>query len=333
MSFRTRFLGTQIGVPDKIVTNFDLEKIVDTSNEWIVERTGIKERRIADSSKNEFTSDLVTQAVLKLLDEQNFDKNQIDAIIVCTSSPDYLLPNTACIVQNKLELKNNCAAFDLVAACSGFVYGVTVADGLIKSGHMKNIIVAGAEVLNTCVDWTDRRTCILFGDGCGAALLTRADETEKGSEILSSTLGSDGSGYKDLWCEIGGRSTPFSPENVNDKGRYIQMNGPEIFKLATRALVQNAKEALELANISPDEVDWVVPHQANLRIIQAVNKRFNIPEEKTIINIDRYGNTSAASIPLAFHEAIADGRIKRGDIVMLNAFGAGVTSGCVVLRY
>lgn len=330
--FKSRILSTGMCVPKKVVHNRDLEKIVETSDEWIFERTGIRERRISNTEGGEFPSDMALAASLDALKAANLEPNDIDMIIFGSVTPDFKLPNTACVLQQKLGITNNCAALDIAAACSGFVYGVNMADSMVKTGLMKNVLVVGSEMLSTEVDWEDRNTCILFGDGCGVAIVGRGTGDEK-SEILSCTLGADGKGAEFFDQPIGGAVHPITAEHLINRTHFMHMKGKEMFKVATRTLADNARVVIEKAGLSIDDVDWVVPHQANIRIIETTAKLLGVNMDKVIVNIEKYGNTSAATVPIAFHEAIADGRIKRGDVVLFDAFGAGLTSGATLLRY
>jgi 3-oxoacyl-[acyl-carrier-protein] synthase-3 len=332
MSIQTKILGTGMYVPKKVMTNFDLEKIVDTSDEWIFERTGIRNRRICSTEGGEFPTDMAEHAAWKALEAARLEPNDIDMIIFASVTPDQKLPNSATILQQKLGIKNKCAAFDIATACSGFVYGVNMADALVKQGLQKNVLVVGSEMLSREVNWKDRTICILFGDGCGCAIVGRSEEGEQ-SDILSSHLGSDGSGKEFFDQPVGGAVTPITEQHLKDESHYMRMKGGEMFKVATRTLAENARIVLEKAGMTLDDVDWIVPHQANIRIIETTAKLLGAPMEKVIVNIQDYGNTSAATVPMAFHEAIADGRIKRGDIVLFDAFGAGLTFGATLFRY
>ena len=327
---KTRIKGTGMYVPKETRTNSDLEKSLDTTDEWIFERTGIRERRICSTTGGEWPSDMACYASKDALQSAKLKPNDIDAILFATLTPDFRLPNTACVLQQKLGITNQCASFDLAAACSGFVYAMGIADSMIKTNLADNILLIGSEMLSREVDWADRNTCILFGDGCGAAIVGRA---EGPSEILATSLNADGSGAEFFWHPTGGSVTPLSPEHFQGKDRFMIMKGKEMFKVATRTLAESAKNALEKAGLSLKDVDWFVPHQANARIIETTGKLLGLPQKKVVMNIDRYANTSAATVPIALHEAIDDGRIKRGDIVLLDAFGAGLTGGAVLLRY
>ncbi len=320
--------GTGSYVPDKILTNFALEKMVNTSDEWIRQRTGIVERRIADEDMA--TSDLGIRAARQAIKMAEIDPLDIDMIIVGTVTPDALFPSTACYVQKGIGAKK-AAAFDLSAACAGFIYGLDLADGMIKSGRYDTILVIGGEIFNKILDWTDRGTCVLFGDGAGAAILQGTDEP-KG--ILSSYIGSDGD-YSDvnlLGMPAGGSRMPPSHETIDQKLHTIKMRGREVFKLGVRIMPEAAQHALNLAGLTVDDIDLLIPHQANMRIIEAVGDRLGIPREKVFVNVDKYGNTSAATTIIALDEAIREERAKPGDLVLMVTFGAGLTWGSTVIR-
>lgn len=320
-------IGTGSYVPDKVVTNADLEKIVETEDEWIVERTGIKERRVAESDIA--TSDLATRAAEIAMADAGVTADEIDLIIVATITPDMSFPSVACIVQDNLKAKN-AAAFDLSAACSGFTYGLVVGSLFIKNGVYNKVLVIGAETLSKIIDWTDRNTCILFGDGAGAAVL---GAVENSYGILGVELGSDGSGGDLLKLPAGGSRQPASIETCNNRLHFIHMNGNEVFKFAVKIMGEAAVKALDDAGLSPDDIDCLIPHQANIRIIQSAAKRLKVPMEKVMVNVDKYGNTSAASIPIALDEAVKSGRIKKDDTVVLVGFGAGLTWASCVLKW
>jgi 3-oxoacyl-[acyl-carrier-protein] synthase III len=330
--YRTRIKGTGIYLPKKEVTNFDLEKTLETSDEWIYERTGIKARRICSTEGGEFPSDMAYHAALDALKESGLAPNDLDMIIFASVTPDFKLPNSATVLQTKLGITNNCACLDIAVACSGFVYGVNMADSFIKTGLMKNVLVVGSEMLSREVNWKDRSICILFGDGCGVAVVGRAEENDQ-SEVLGACLTADGTGAEFFDQPIGGAVHPIEHHHIDEGSHFMQMKGKEMFKVATRTLAQNAKRVIEEAGLSLSDVDWLVPHQANVRIIETTGKLLGIPPEKVIVNIEKYGNTSAATVPIAFHEAVKDGRIKRGDLVLFDAFGAGLTAGATLLRY
>ena len=323
-----RIIGTGLGVPSRIVTNDDLAKVVDTSDEWIVSRTGIRERRIAED--HETTSDFSATAALAAIEMAGIEPEEIDLIIVATLSPDRLLPATSCIVQGKIGAKN-AACFDLEAACSGFVYGLTVADALMPDHGFRTSLVIGAETLSRVLDWTDRNTCVLFADGAGAAIVRHEG---KDNGILSTYMRSDGSAPPP-WLAVTPGVADLSPLGTRvSKDFAITMEGKEIFKFGVRALPDAVTGALEKTDgLTLQDVDWIIPHQANLRIIDAAAKALDIPREKFIVNLEKYGNTSAGTIPIALDEANRDGRIKEGDIVALSGFGAGLTWGGVILRW
>lgn len=320
-------LSTGKYVPEKILTNADLEKMVDTNDEWIVTRTGMKERHIA--REDEASSDLAYEAAIIALKKANLAPEDLDLILVATITPDSAFPSTACILQNRLGAKK-AAAFDLSAACSGFIYGLASASNFIATGMYKNALVIGAECLSKITDYTDRNTCILFGDGAGAVVL---GEVPAGRGFLSFELGADGSGGELLKLAGGGSRLPSSQSTVDNKQHYIYMAGSEVFKFAVRIMGNAAEEALRKAGLEKSDIDLLVPHQANIRIIQSAVHRLDLPEEKCMINLHKYGNVSAASIPLALAEADEEGRIKPGDCVVLVGFGGGLTWGATAIRW
>ncbi|WIF96194.1 beta-ketoacyl-ACP synthase III [Caminicella sporogenes] len=320
-------LGTGSCLPEKEITNFDLEKMVDTSNDWIVSRTGIHTRRIADDSTA--TSDLATMAARKALKMANIKPEDLDLIIVATVTPDMAFPSTACIVQSNLGAAN-AAAFDLEAGCSGFLYGMTVGKQFIATGVYKYVLVIGAETLSKIMDWNDRNTCVLFGDGAGAVVL---GPVEEGRGILSTYLGADGEKGKFLTQPAGGSRMPASIETVKQNLHYIKMDGSEVFKFAVRIMGDASKEALKLCNLNVEDVDYLVPHQANIRIILSAAKRLKLSMDKVYVNLDKYGNMSAASIPVALDEAVKQNKIRENDIVVLVGFGAGLTWGSCVVKW
>ncbi len=324
---KARITGTGSYAPKKIVTNHDLEKLVDTNDAWILERTGIKERRIAE--KGQTTSDLAYEASRKALKAAGLAPDDVDLIIVATMTPDTILPNLGCVLQEKLGARK-AAAFDISVACSGFIYGLSLADAFIKSGAYKNILLVGAEVLSRFTDWEDRTTCILFGDGAGAVVIQR-QAGRRG--ILSTHLHSDGSLADLLHVPGGGARHPASHDTIRKRMHFIKMKGNETFKAAVRALEGVAQEALEHNKIKPEEIDFLVPHQANLRIIQAMAQRLNMPMEKVVLTLPKYGNTSAASIPMALDEAVRDGRIKENHLLLFEAFGGGLTWASALVRW
>ncbi|MBC85406.1 MAG: 3-oxoacyl-ACP synthase [Acidimicrobiaceae bacterium] len=309
-------------IPINTVTNKDLEKTVDTTDEWIISRTGIKQRPIAEPSQA--TSDLALEASRIAIERANIDSSDIDLIIVGTCTPDVATPNVGTLIQKRLGL-SNFPAFSIEAACSGFIYALNIADKFIKSGESKCALVVGAETLSRITNWDDRNTCVLFADGAGAAILKPSDD--KG--IIFSELGANGE-YADLLHVPYGTSR--KPEKSGKDDYFLRMSGNEVFKVAVKTLEEIAIDALKKSNIESKDVDWFIPHQANVRIIQAVAKRLELPEEKVILSMDIHGNTSAASIPLAFDRAVQDGRIKEGDTILMQSFGAGFTWGSVLLE-
>lgn len=313
-------------VPEKVLTNYHLGKLVDTSDDWIRSRTGIVERRVVASGKS--ASDLALKAAQQALTDANLTPRTIDLLIVATASPDMIWPATACLVADKLGV--NCGAFDISAACTGFVYGLSVASQFVATGTYKNVLLIGTEALTRFVDWTDRNTCVLFGDGAGAVIL---QEVENGYGLLGSYLAADGSGANLLKIPAGGSALPGSEATIREKLHYIKMNGNEVFKFAVFAMEQAVQEVLKKCNLKMGDIDYVIPHQANKRIIEASIGRLKIDPDKIISNIDKYGNTSTASIPLALEEIWRDGRLKRGNLVVLVGFGAGLTWGANVVRW
>ncbi|MGB0453167.1 MAG: beta-ketoacyl-ACP synthase III [Bacteriovoracaceae bacterium] len=330
--YQTKVLSTGIYTPPKVLTNQDLEKFLDTSNEWIIERTGIKQRHVSSYQEGEFGTDMAHKASLQALERAGLEANDIDLILYATCTADYKLPSSSCVLQHKLGITNQCAAVDLAAACSGYVYAFHMADALIKTGMNKNVLIVGAEIMTREVDWEDRTMCVLFGDAAGATILSRAEEGDA-SQVLSSHISADGSGW-DLFTHLkGGTKEPVTKEDIEERKNFMAMRGRDLFKVATRTLAENVKIVAEKANVSIDDINWLIPHQANIRIIEHTGKILDIPKEKVVINIQKYGNTSSATIPLAFHEAIEEGKIKRGDLVLFDAFGAGVTAGATLIRY
>jgi 3-oxoacyl-[acyl-carrier-protein] synthase-3 len=327
---KIKILSTGSYVPPKVLTNFDLEKMVDTSNEWIVTRTGIKERRIAD--ENVATSDLAVEAAKKCLDKVGYKPEDVDTIIVATITPDMFFPSTACVVHKKLGGKNEPIAFDISAACSGFVYGLVIAEGLLKTGKSKNLLLIAADTLSKFTNWQDRNTCVLFGDGAGAMLLTAVDNDEDYDGIISTYLGADGN-YEDLlYIPAGGSKMPASIETVEKKLHTIFMSGREVFKVAVTKMVEAVIKSCELAGIQTQQLDLIIPHQANLRIINAIGERLNIDPTKIFVNVDKYGNMSASTVIVGLDEAISEGKVKNGSLVGLVAFGGGFTWGGAIIR-
>ncbi|MCL1634027.1 ketoacyl-ACP synthase III [Luteimonas sp. SX5] len=319
-----RIAGTGSYLPEKVLTNDDLAKMVDTSDEWIVSRSGIRERHIA--ADGETTGDLAYNASVRALEAAGVSADELDLIVLGTTTPDLIFPSTACLLQHRLGA-NGCPAFDVNAACSGFVYALTVADKFIKSGAAKTVLVVGSETLTRMVDWTERSSCVLFGDGAGAVVLKADSETG----ILSTHLHADGGKKELLWNPVG-VSVGFKPELPN-AGVRINMAGSDVFKYAVKALDSVVEETLEANGIDRHELDWLIPHQANLRIIEATAKRLDMPMDRVIVTVDKHGNTSSGSVPLALDEAVRSGKIQRGQLVLLEAFGGGFTWGSALLRY
>ncbi len=326
----TRFAhitGWGMAVPDRVLTNDDLAKMVDTSDEWILSRTGISERRIAEPGES--TATLAVDAALRALESTDINAKDIDLIIVATSTPEYLFPSTACIVQDQIGA-THAGAFDLSAACTGFIYGVNMAAQAIRTGSIENALVIGAETLSRFTNWEDRNTCILFGDGAGAFVLQASDRP---GGVLTCVMRSDGSGESLLSLPAGGSKLPATHETVDKKQHTIQMKGREVFRFATRVMASATREAVSLAGWELDDVTWVIPHQANMRIIKTAARGLRMPIEKFIINLSRYGNTSTASIPIATCEALQSGRIQDGDHLVLVGFGGGLTWGALTLEW
>jgi 3-oxoacyl-[acyl-carrier-protein] synthase-3 len=320
-------LGIGSYVPEKVITNGDLEKIIDTSDSWIVERTGIRERRVV--AEGQATSDLATKAAERALADAGISAAEIDLIIVATVTPDMVFPSVACLVQDNLKAVN-AAAFDLTAVCSGFMYALVTGSAFIQCGTYKKVLIIGAEALSTITDWTDRNTAILFGDGAGAAVL---GEVPEGYGVLGVHLGAEGAGGDLLKLPAGGSRMPASAETVAQRLHFTQMDGNEVFKFAVKVMGEAVKQALEMANLSTSDITYLVPHQANIRIIQSAAKRVGMPMDKVIVNVDKYGNTSAASIPIALDEAVKGGKIKKGDIIAMVGFGGGLTWAASIIKW
>lgn len=315
--------------PSQILSNADLEKMVDTTDEWIEKRTGIKERRIA--SAEEATSDLGVKAALLAIERAGIDKSEVDLIICATLSPDYLcMPSTACVIAGKLDLPN-VMAFDISAACSGFVYMLSMAKAFIESGAKKNILLIGAEKISSMIDYTDRGTCILFGDGAGAAIVGVTEDINEA--IIDVHASADGK-YGDLLITPGcGSKYPCSQETLDNKLQYIKMSGNDVYKIAVKTLTNDVIDILKTNNLTSSQIDHFIPHQANFRIIEAVRAKLDFPIEKTILTVAKYGNTSAASIPMAINDAYEEGRIKKGDLMLLDTFGGGFTWASALVRF
>lgn len=319
----SKIVGTGGYLPEKVLTNADLEKIVDTTDEWITSRTGIKERHIA--AEGETTCDLSEQAAKSAIEMAGIRNDEIDLIIVATTTADRIFPSTAALLQERLGI-SGCAAFDIQAVCTGFVYALGVADKFMRAGGVRNALVVGAETLSRIVDWTDRNTCVLFGDGAGAVVIQASDEPG----ILSTHLHADGS-YNELLTVNKGISTNYKA--VLDGEAFIEMKGNEVFKMAVNTLGRIVDETLEHNQMEKSDVTWLVPHQANTRIIHATAKKLNMSMDHVVMTVDKHGNTSAASVPLALNEAVRDGRIQRGDTLLLEAFGGGFTWGSALIKY
>jgi 3-oxoacyl-[acyl-carrier-protein] synthase-3 len=326
-NFRAAIVGTGHSLPEKVLTNSDLERIVETSDEWIMTRTGIKERHIA--RPDEYTSTFAVAAARQALDTAGVKPSELDLIICATVCPDMALPSTACLIQSQLGAKR-AAAFDLVAACSGFIYSLTVADQFIRCGTAKRILIIGAELLSRYVDYTDRATCVIFGDGAAAAVIVPKDD---GTGLLASKIQSDGDYAESLYIPGGGTRNPATHASVDSRLHYIKMKGNELFKIAVRNMCEVSNLVFDESRISASDINLLIPHQANQRIADAVAERLGIPQEKIYANIARIGNTSSASIPIALDECIRAGRVKTGDIVMFVSFGAGVTWGSALIKW
>jgi len=324
---RASITGIGSYLPSKVLTNYDLEKMVDTSNDWIIQRTGIKERRVVENGVT--TSDIATQASLRAMEDAGVSPKDLDMIITSTITPDHIFPSTSCYIQQKIGATRACA-FDILAACAGFIYALSIGQSFINSGAMKTVLVVGAECLSKITDYTDRTTCVLFGDGAGAVIIQRNPIKH---EILSSNLAADGSEADVLIMPGGGARNPASLESVQQRLHYIQFKGKEVFKLAinniTNLIIETAKEN----GLTLNDIDLIIPHQSNLRIIEATMEKLGLPMEKAFVNIDKYGNTSSASVPIAIDEARKEGRLRKGNIVMLVAFGGGLTWGSSVIRW
>ena len=315
--------------PSKVLTNDDLSKMVDTSDEWIFSRSGSRERRIA--AADEACSDLAVKSAMAALADAKLQASDIDLLIVATASPDTPLPSTACYVQHKLGVPAHATCFDIAAACSGFLYALEIAYGQLLTNRYKRALIIGAEKLSTVTDWTDRTTCVLFGDAAGAAVLHKVEQP--GIGILGSDLGADGEFADNLYISAGGSKRPADAKSVEERAHCIRMNGREVFKSAVRVMETVAREMMEQHNLTPDQINLVIPHQANIRIIESLAGSLKVPMDRVYVNLDRYGNTSSASIPLALDEARRAGRIKPGDLTLLVAFGAGLTYGATLIRW
>ncbi len=326
-SLRAGIAGLGMAIPDRVLTNEELSRTLDTNDEWIRTRTGIEERRVSDLATA--TSDLSLLAARRALEDARLDASELDLVLCATTSGDYVWPATASLVQHQLGAKR-AGAFDLSAACSGFCYGLATAAGMIQSGTMRNILVLGADTLTKQLNWSDRGTCVLFGDGAGAAVLTPCGSHEG---VLGSVLGSDGSGAASVWIPGGGSRTPVTSENIESGINKIAMNGKEVYRFAVEIVPACIRESLEKVCLRPSDVDLLVLHQANVRIMHAIADRLQIPYEKVYVNVQKYGNTSAATVPMALAEAQAEGRMKRGDVVVTVGYGAGLSWASNVIRW
>ncbi|CAM4463545.1 MAG: 3-oxoacyl-[acyl-carrier-protein] synthase 3 [Legionellaceae bacterium] len=319
----SRIIGTGSYLPEKIITNFDLQRMIETTDEWIVERTGIRQRHIA--GEQDTASTMAAAAARKALSAANLEANDIDLIVVATSTAEKAFPSAACLVQQHLGIKNQCPAFDIVAACAGFNYALAVVNGFIRTGIAKNALVIGSEIMSRIIDWTDRSTCILFGDGAGAVILSANEQPG----IISTHLHADGH-YKDL---LYATNNPTAASMEVIEAPYLKMRGNELFKIAVQQLGHLVTETLAANNLPSDAIRWLIPHQANLRIITATAKKLNLSMEQVIVTVDQHGNTSSASVPLALDVGIRDGRIQRGDILLLESFGGGLAWGSALIEY
>lgn len=327
-TYGVKILGTGSYAPEKVLTNADLEEFVDTTDEWIVTRTGIRERHVA--ADDQPTSALAEQAARQAMDMAGITANDIDLILVATITPDKCFPNTGCFLQQRLQA-TRAACFSIEAACSGFVYGLDVCSALLRTGRFKTALVVGSEKLSSIVNWNDRSTCVLFGDGAGAVILQAVPEED--DCYIASHLAADGNHSDILHIPAGGSSMPISREILDNEQQYMVMSGKEVFKLAVRAMASSGRNALAQAGMTHEQVRWCIPHQANTRIVAAVGKELGMPMDRVFVNLDKYGNTSAASIPLALDEVVRTGQVDHGDYLLLVAFGGGLTWGANLIRW
>jgi len=327
MSLKARIIGTGSYLPSRVLTNQDLEKMVDTSDEWIVTRTGMKERRIA--AFDEFTSDMGYQAAIRAMEDAKIDGSEIDMILVATLTPDYVFPSTACLLQSKLNA-TKAAALDVQAACTGYIYGVALAKALVESRMYNNILVVASEKLSSIVDYKDRNTCVLFGDGASSCIVS-SNTNKDGLVIQDICLGSDGDQSQLLILPAGGSRNPASKETIESNLHYLKMEGKDVFKHAVRRMESSSKECLDRVNLEEKDLSWLVPHQANVRIIEAIAKRFQVPLERVFMTIEKYGNTSASSLGIALDELLKQKEVVYGENILLTAFGAGLTWGSSIL--
>jgi 3-oxoacyl-[acyl-carrier-protein] synthase-3 len=330
--YKSQIIGTGKYHPEKIMTNDDLSKLVDTNDEWIMKRTGISERRIASIEKEEYPSGMAEHASRQAIKNAGLEPDDIDLIIFSVTLPDMLFPNTASQLQARLGITNKCACMDVNAACTGWIYGLQFANSLIQTGVYKNVLVVGTEMTSAFNNWEDRGTCVLFGDGSGATVLSRAPEGST-SEIVDSILACDASKKESLKLPKGGSMSPITHEVLDNREQFVTMDGPVVFKNAVKTMASHCATLLKRNNLTLDDINWFIPHQANLRIIEAVAHILKFPMERVIVNVEKYANTSSASIPSALNEAVADERIQRGQYVLFAAFGAGLTSGAALIKY
>ena len=328
---QVKVLSTASSYPQKILDNCQLEQMVNTSDQWIMDRTGIKERRISSPAGGEWPSDLAARAAKVALAEISMDPNQIDGIICATMTPDYKTPNVACMVQEKLGITNHCLAYDLNSACAGYLYAFNTATSYIKSGWLNNILVIGADCMSSIIDYQNRNTCIIFGDGAGVAILSAQEAGE--SDVLASSLGANGHCGYYITMENGGSARPLTKDNIDERKHFIHIKGQETFKSAVKTMADDSLRVLAQAGVNQQQINWIIPHQANLRILEAVAARMDFPMERMVVNIEKFGNTTGATIPTGLDQAIRDGRIQRGDHLLLTAFGAGLAWGSAVVRY
>ena len=328
---KTKILTTASCYPSKVLTNHDLAQLVDTSDQWIMERTGIRERRIANPQENECPSDLATRAARQALAEISMDVDEIDGIICATMTPDFQTPSVACLVQKKLGVSNHCMAFDINAACSGFVYAFNTANAYIKAGLYRNILLIGVDCMSSITDYQDRNCCIIFGDGAGVAILSSEEEGD--SDVLATSLRADGNRDSYIMVRHGGSAHPITKDNIDQRGHFIHVRGQETFKSAVKSMAEDCLKTIAKSGFKLEDIDWMIPHQANMRILEALAKKIDFPMEKVVTNIEYFGNTSGATIPTCFDLGTREGKIKRGQLVLLTAFGAGLAWGSTVLRY
>lgn len=329
--YKSKIRGTGKFHPEKIMTNAEIAERVDTTDEWIIQRTGIKERRIGDLAKDEFPSGMAEKAARIAIKNAGLEPDDIDLILFSVTFPDMLFPNSASCLQARLGITNKCGALDINAACTGWIYGMTMANSMIQTGLYKNILVCGTEMGSAFNNWDDRNTCVLFGDGSGAVVLSRAEDGES-SQILDSILSSDSSKKDSLILPKGGAKAPIRQEILDKNEQWMSMDGQVVFKNAVKTMSSHCATLLKRNDMTIDDIDWFIPHQANLRIIETTGKLLKFPIEKVIVNVEKYANTSSASIPAALYEAMEDGRVKRGQTLLLAAFGAGLTSGAMLLK-